>query len=39
VKEAVDHTMAAIGPDPEWGAVLKYYPAQSGDKTLKELIR
>jgi len=39
VKEAVDHTMATIGPDPEWGAVLKYYPAQSADKTLQELIQ
>jgi len=39
VKEAVDHTMATIGPDPEWGAVLKYYPAQSGDSTLKELVQ
>ena len=38
-KEAVDHTMATIGPDPEWGAVLKYYPAQSADKTLQELIQ
>jgi len=39
VKEAVDHTMATIGPDPDWGAVLKYYPAQSADNTLQELIR
>jgi len=39
VKEAVDHTMATIGPDPDWGAWLKYYPAQSGDSTLKELIQ
>jgi len=39
VKEAVDHTMATIGPDPDWGAWLKYYPAQSADETLQELIR
>ena len=39
VKEAVDHTMATIGPDPDWGAVLKYYPAQSADNTLQELIQ
>lgn len=39
VKEAVDRTMATIGPDPEWGAVLKYYPPQSGNKILKELIQ
>lgn len=39
VKEAVDHTMATIGPDPDWGAWLKYYPAQGADKTLQELIQ
>jgi len=39
VKEAVDHTMATIGPDPKWGAWLKYYPAQSADKTLQELVQ
>lgn len=38
VKEAVDLTMATEGPDPEYYAVLKYYPPQSGSKTLKELI-
>jgi len=38
-KQAVDHTMATIGPDPDWGAVLKYYPAQSADKTLQDLIQ
>ena len=42
IKEAVDSTMAGIGPDPEYGADLKYYYdplSQNGDKTLKELIR
>jgi hypothetical protein len=39
VKEAVDRTMATIGPDPDWGAWLKYYPAQSADETLQELIQ
>jgi len=39
VKEAVDHTMATTGPDPDWGAWLKYYPAQSADETLQELIQ
>jgi len=30
--------MEEKGPDPEWGAVLKYYPAESGNKTIAELI-
>lgn len=38
VSKAVDVTMATNGPDPKYKAVLQYYPAQSGDKTLKELI-
>jgi len=37
--QAVDKTMAEIGPDPHWSAYLKYYPAKSRDKTIKELIR
>lgn len=37
LNEAVASTMAAEGPDPKYGAVLKYYPAQTGDKTLEEL--
>ncbi|MGB6874298.1 MAG: hypothetical protein WBE46_09275 [Dehalococcoidia bacterium] len=39
IKEAVDSTMATIGPDPEYSAGLEYYPSRSGDKTLKELIK
>lgn len=39
VKEAVAQTMDEKGPDPEFGAVLKYYPKQSGRHTLAELIR
>jgi len=39
VRKAVTSTMNVVGPDPKYGAVLKYYPAQSGDKTLKELIQ
>ena len=39
IKEAVDSTMNVIGPDPEYGAELRYYPAESGDKTLKELLQ
>ena len=39
VKRAVDLTMATNGADPKHGAVLKYYPPQTADKTLKELIQ
>jgi hypothetical protein len=39
IKEAVDSTMDVIGPDPKYGAELKYYPSGTGDKTLEELIR
>jgi hypothetical protein len=43
IEGAVDSTMVAIGPDPEHGAVLIYYPSEYpsdiGDKTLKELIK
>lgn len=38
IKEAVIKTMEEKGPDPDWGAVLRYYPAQSGNKTIEELI-
>ena len=39
VSKAVNLTIATKGPDPEYGAMLKYYPPQSGNKTLKELIQ
>jgi hypothetical protein len=44
IKEAVDNTMdvSGIGPDPEHGSGLEYYPtypSDIGDKTLQELIR
>jgi len=39
IREAVDATMDVIGPDPNYGAELQYYPASKGDKTLKELIK
>jgi len=39
VNKAVALTMAIVGPDPQYGAVLQYYPGQSGDKTVKELIQ
>ena len=38
IKEAVDGAMDVIGPDPEHGAGLKYYPSGIGDKTLEKLI-
>jgi hypothetical protein len=41
IKEAVDNTMSAIGPDPVHKAGLEYYPtypSDSGGKTLQELI-
>jgi hypothetical protein len=40
IKEAVNNTMSAIGPDPVHKAGLEYYPvwpSDSGDKTLREL--
>ncbi len=38
VSKAVDLTMATKGPDPKYGALLKYYPPQIGSKTLRQLI-
>ena len=37
LEEAVAHTMGTEGPDPQFGAVLKYFPPEAGSKTLKEL--
>jgi len=39
IKGAVDKTMAEVGPDPDYHAYLKYYPSESGSKTIDELIR
>lgn len=39
IDQAVAKTMEEKGADPEWGAVLKYYPKDSGNKTIAELIR
>jgi hypothetical protein len=39
VGKAVTSTMNAVGPDPKHYAVLKYFPPQSGDKSLKQLIQ
>jgi len=36
-QKAVENTMHTIGPDPLYGARLKYFPPQSSDKTLEEL--
>lgn len=38
VGAAVAETMEEKGPDPDYGAVLKYYPPQSDNKTLRQLI-
>ncbi|MDY7019077.1 MAG: hypothetical protein SU899_03265 [Chloroflexota bacterium] len=38
IRNAVRSTMVEIGPDPKYGAVLKYYPLQTGDTTLEQLI-
>ena len=37
IRAAVAQTMDEKGPDPDYGAVLNYYPGQSGDKTIKQL--
>ena len=39
IKAAVDETMADVGPDPSFHASLKYYPTESGNKTVRALIR
>jgi hypothetical protein len=39
IKEAVDVTMAEVGRDPQSQAGLKYYPPQSSDETLRQLIQ
>ncbi len=39
IKKAVDETMVVKGPDPDYGAFLKYYPIDSGNKSLRALIR
>lgn len=38
IAQAVDKTMLEVGPDPKHGAVLKYYPLDSGSDTIAELI-
>jgi len=39
IEAAVAEIMEEKGPDPDHGAVLKYYPLESGDRTVTELTR
>jgi hypothetical protein len=39
LSQSISLTMEEVGIDPLFGAFLKYYPAESGDRTLAELIR
>jgi len=39
IATAVAQTMDEKGPDPKYGAVLKYYPRQSAAKTLRQVIK
>jgi hypothetical protein len=39
LESAVTGTMQEKSADPNWGAVLKYYPDTSGSKTLTELLK
>ena len=39
VAEGIAKTMSELGLDPYFRAYLKYYPAESGSQTIKELIR
>lgn len=39
IEEAVASTMDIIGPDPKHGSGLEYYPSDSGDRKLQELIK
>lgn len=38
VEEAIAETMVQEGADPSTGARLRYYPTESGDQTIKQLI-
>jgi hypothetical protein len=37
--QAVTETLKEKGPDPDFGASLKYYPSSSGEKTLSDLLK
>jgi hypothetical protein len=38
VAQAITQTMAEVGPDPYFRTYLKYYPVESGNKKIRELI-
>ncbi len=38
VEEAVSSAMDEFGPDPEFGAILKYHPASAGPYTVEQLL-
>ncbi|MFC1981523.1 hypothetical protein ACFLVN_04700 [Chloroflexota bacterium] len=38
IGNAVDNTMESIGPDPDYGAILKYFPLAARDKTIRQKI-
>lgn len=39
IGDSVKKTMETTGPDPDFGAAIKYYPLTSGDRTFWELIK
>ena len=39
IQASVDDTMAEEGPDPSYGSVLKYYPTQSANQSVTELLK
>lgn len=39
LSQSLSLTMEEVGTDPLFGAFLKYYPVENGDRTLEELIR
>ena len=39
ISKAVDEVTSEIGPDPDWGAQPRYFPPESSNKTVKELIK
>jgi len=38
MERAIIATSAEVGPDPEFGALLSYYPPSAGDRTVAELL-
>ena len=39
MEEAVQKTVTEKGCDPSYGATLKYFPLENGDKTFRQLIQ